>query len=33
VGAAFKAIKGDTVAPQLQREFFERFRQPGTTQK
>jgi creatinine amidohydrolase len=29
VAAAFKAIKADTVAPQLQREFFERARQPG----
>ncbi len=29
VAQAIRAIKADTVAPQLQREFFERSRQPG----
>ena len=33
VAAAFKAIKSDTVAPQLQREFFDRARQPGVAPK
>ena len=29
VAQAIKAIKVDTIAPQLQREFFERSKQPG----